>query len=546
MQPFSACVGRPHDFHHNLNKVPLTNDALTQTTYVFQEASSHSWRRYVTRLGHSELTDQTGAAGMSCAATLMRHPSKFEVTLVEKQTFCGGQATSIDIDNSRYGADFLNDGVQGGSGIFAHTFRFFKEQGFEASPVGLQISFGKGEDGFWSNVFSSKLISQYKKEIEKFGKMLKWMRRFEIIFALFPIWLSLKLFRFSTDFGDKMVYPLMALFLGTGNQTPYVSSAILERLFTDDNMKLWDYSPDTLLPNLPEMFTFPHLSNFYSTWRSSLEKAGVQFRNGHEVFQVVKRSSKGVTVKIQPVGVPEDAVEESFDDMVLAILADDAKRLLGSEASWLERNVLGSAKFFDDITVTHNDMEYMDKYYENVFDKNLASTPNNKKQEEQLEFANSSFKPMYYTHSYPEDRKRIEMTFDCTNYQHQFPKDVPRDRHVFQTIYLDKSHGHLWTKDEVNKDKIIKEKWWHQLGHNWTHYCKVVPWMMFLNGKHHTYFAGSWTLVNMHELAVISGMTVAYRLGAEYPFNSEDEEFGFKFFKLYLLLSHGTRYKPRS
>jgi hypothetical protein len=34
------------------------------------------------------------------------------------------------------------------------------------------------------------------------------------------------------DFGDKMVYPLITLFLDTGNQTANVSYAILERLST--------------------------------------------------------------------------------------------------------------------------------------------------------------------------------------------------------------------------------------------------------------------------------------------------------------------------
>ena len=42
----------------------------------------------------------------------------------------------------------------------------------------------------------------------------------------------LKMFHFSKDFGDKMVYPLVALFFGTGNQTPYISSVILVTVFS--------------------------------------------------------------------------------------------------------------------------------------------------------------------------------------------------------------------------------------------------------------------------------------------------------------------------
>jgi hypothetical protein len=158
-----------------------------------------------------------GAAGMSCAATLANHPSQFTVTVLERESFVGGQATSASLDSARYGADFLNDGVQGGSEIFGHTFRFFKMMGYEATEVKLQISFGKGKEGFWSNVFPSNLVQEFQSDIKKFGKVLKIVHYLEIVFALVPVWLMLRIFFFSKGFGDRMVYPLMALFLGTGS-----------------------------------------------------------------------------------------------------------------------------------------------------------------------------------------------------------------------------------------------------------------------------------------------------------------------------------------
>ena len=49
----------------------------------------------------------------------------------------------------------------------------------------------------------------------------------------------------------------------------------------------------------------------------------------------------------------------------------------------------------------------------------------------------------------------------------------------------------------------------------------------------------SFTVLNMHELAVTSGFAAAYRLGADYPFHGdEDCE---RLFRLYLGLSHGAR-----
>ncbi len=43
----------------------------------------------------------------------------------------------------------------------------------------------------------------------------------------------------------------------------------------------------------------------------------------------------------------------------------------------------------------------------------------------------------------------------------------------------------------------------------------------------------------MHELACVSGIAAAYRLGAEYQ---RFDRFAEDFFRKYLLLSHGVRY----
>lgn len=45
----------------------------------------------------------------------------------------------------------------------------------------------------------------------------------------------------------------------------------------------------------------------------------------------------------------------------------------------------------------------------------------------------------------------------------------------------------------------------------------------------------------MHELACVSGIAAAYRLGAKYV---AFDDFAEDFFAKYLLLSHGVRYRP--
>jgi hypothetical protein len=346
------------------------------------------------------------------------------------------------------------------------------------------------------------LVNQFSSDIKKFGKVLKVIKWTMPILGIVPIRIMLRIFFFSKGFGNKMVYPLIALFLGTGNQTANVSCAILERLFDDPNMKLWDYDSETLLPNLPTMVTFPNLHNFYEDWRKDLEAKGVTIRLNTDVTEILQRSDKGVVLQTRPfnpdtmegagehVGQPNQT--EIYDELVLCVLADDALRLLGKTATVKERFVLGGAQFFDDITITHSDGNYFRKHYETTFDPQLCAKPGSKAQEDQIAFAKgqkvgsddepSGFKPMYYTKSYNEEPEKIEMSFDCSNYQHQFRMDhsaeitpVSHENHVFQSIFLDKRNKHLWTIDEIDESTIIEKKWWHQLGHRWQHYVRVVP-----------------------------------------------------------------------
>ena len=341
-------------------------------------------------------------------------------------------------------------------------------------------------------------------------------------------------------------------------------------------MKLWNYDPDTLLPNLPQMVTFPNCNNFYRDWSNDLRSKGIDIRTSTDVTAIKSRSSKGVVLETAPFSAEKGKTDpkggqragghtgptsttEIFDDMVLCILADDAKKLLGKTSTWRERFVLGGAYFFNDITITHSDSDYFNKNFETHFKPELCAEPKSQQQRDQIAFAKNEidnresdgepagYRPMYYTHSYPQDMRKIEMAFDCTNYQHQFRQDHGADKppqhhtdHVFQSIFLDENHRDLWTIDGIDPDKIIMRKWWHQLGHRWQHYVRVVPGMMFINGKNRTWFAGSWTLVNMHEMACVSGIAAAYRLGADYEVF---DDFAEDLFRKYLLISHGVRYK---
>jgi len=512
-----------------------------------------------------------GAAGMSCAQHLSEHPDKFDVTIVDAVDYCGGQAFSIPLDKEKTGASWLNQGVQGGSYIFHHTMTMFARNGFWADPVKLQVSFGKGEQ-FWSNVYPTKLLEKHAGEVKRFFTMLKIVRALELFFALMPIKYLVKLFWFSAEFANSVALPMVALFLGTGNYAPEVPTMMLERLCTSETYGMW-YPPDkqSVASNLPPMVVFPNLSDFYQTWKDNLTKRGVKVRLSTEVTSVVKRDKTGVKVKIvkrtpardghnpNSAWVPDDIegskadadaeeIVEEYDEIVLCVLTDTAKRLLKPTITWNESRVLGGAKFANDITVTHQDTDYMKKHYENFYSEDLAVAHlNGKDMRTRCDFAKDNFKAMYLIRMYPQDLTKLEMCFDCTNYQAQFPPEVPFEKHVFQTIFLNKERdGHIWTRDEIDPSKIIREDWWHQLCHSYSHYLKVVPWMWSLQGRRHTRYAASWTLVNAHECACISGISAAVDLGADYPADLERDKFAFLSFRLYYLLIYGKWFRRRA
>ena len=162
--------------------------------------------------------------------------------------------------------------------------------------------------------------------------------------------------------------------------------------------------------------------------------------------------------------------------------------------------------------ITHEDLDYMEKYY----DINLKRND------------------QYFVRIDPTNPEKIDMSFNLSNYQ---PQLKVSSRTIFQTIFLDDSRSHLWSRDEIKNDKILLERWWRQMAHTWKHFAFTVPFMRFIQGKHSTWFCGAYTLFNTHEMAIMSGLAAAVRLGAEYPFIYD--KLATNQFDQYLKYSHG-------
>ncbi|GFH32904.1 uncharacterized protein HaLaN_32196, partial [Haematococcus lacustris] len=106
-----------------------------------------------------------------------------------------------------------------------------------------------------------------------------------------PIERLLRLWGFSNEFRHQMVFPLVALFFGTGNQTPQVASAVIARVFLDPDLRLFDYCPHRLLNSVPDMFAFPVLQHVFTTIAA---RSPYQLHCGRRLMRV-ERGPQGVT-----------------------------------------------------------------------------------------------------------------------------------------------------------------------------------------------------------------------------------------------------------
>lgn len=106
------------------------------------------------------------------------------------------------------------------------------------------------------------------------------------------------------------------------------------------------------------MKAFPRLSMVYESWKSCVEEQGrgsVKVILDREVTRIKRHSrSKGAievwsrptkgTNNDQEVVNPGEEDVETFDEIVFCTDADAALKILGNDASWLEKRVLGNVK----------------------------------------------------------------------------------------------------------------------------------------------------------------------------------------------------------
>ena len=442
----------------------------------------------------------------------------FDVELLERETRLGGVATTEFVGERVV----INDGVQGGTVSYANVARLMRECGVEEPRrVEARVSFGRGTTGWRNHGPPTALVEELREDIERFAKTLRAIERFEALYAFVSVERALRWHGHSKAFRDLVVYATTALFFGTGNCTKKVSSVLLARVFNDDRLRLYDYDPVRFMSEAPKMFAFPRFDEVYGKIGDEVRRRGGKITLGARVDKVERRSKRGVKVYFENANGEREVRE--CDRVIFACNTEQSKAMLdaGSGTSMMERMIFRNIEYFDDVSVTHSDEAYMKRHYEVAED----------------------VRDMYFIKSYEDDPSLCEMSFDLTAYQ-PFAEGTNGER-VYQSIFLNaKRDKARWTRDEIDPKRVMLVKWWRQFGHTVRHFTRAVPFWRFVQNKRRTLYAGSYTMVNTHEIAVISGLIAAYRCGAEYPF--ADDALASLQFDLYASIIHGIKRRRRA
>jgi predicted NAD/FAD-binding protein len=74
---------------------------------------------------------------------------------------------------------------------------------------------------------------------------------------------------------------------------------------------------------------------------------------------------------------------------------------------------------------------------------------------------------------------------------------------------------------QVNPNKIHNFKSWYHINHNLNFFTKSRN-SYLLQGLHNIYYSGVDFTANFHEHALLSGLIIAHKLGAGYPFKNDN------------------------
>ena len=384
-----------------------------------------------------------GAAGVATALSIISLQPNGNIELCERNDRLGGMAHSRTLPNG----EEYNYGVQGVHESFVYSLQMIalaqkiNKLIPDPKPASLSAQFMQSTGQYWntagggSRAFSANEISLFKELCTE----ASWA---EDVYSLLDITEACEDNNIESTLVQQAILPTLALFFGTGQKQGAVPASIASQVFGSEKstVQIFDLDYKNFITPRANMKALPPLGPVYTALLKLLRKYGVK-----------------VTLNCNE--LPDFS---NYDKVIICTQAEDAVRLLpvGHKAI----KVLQKAEYYNDVTVTHTDSNYMTRMFGDSGNFN------------------------YYM------RDTSMMGFSVHKYQQL---RTP----LYQCIYLN-------THDVPDDIKPIAIDPWRQFACTVQHLEECALKLHTVQGPH-IYFAGSYALVNSHEIAIMSGIRAA-------------------------------------
>jgi len=440
-----------------------------------------------------------GVAGLGAAWALHKHPDRFDITVFEANAAIGGNAMTVDMPQDNGSSIPFDISVTACIPTVYHNYvQFLKQHGIELVDTQFSYSVRYREDIYAHNFYSS-LRQQLKPEIDRFQKLLAFLKRFNALnksrskamamlnrFNYVSMGTILNLGRFSGDFRFKVLKPMFVNFLMATN--------------------VFDM-PASLFARYLDFFDIEKATPM-QTWnrgtRRVYESMAESFRNRihlNRSIKKVRRHSKHVVV--------EDAAGkiEQFDEVIFACNANQTLMML-AEPSRMESFLLSSIRYESELH-NHAIVHYDPTVLPDNPTRPLTTRSN-------------------HVDQYGARPDNYEITYIMHNQQ---PWVKQSDKPCLVTYN---------PISKIDSDKIIKTWWFQHIVHDVFHVSVLINMFRFIQGRNHSWHCGAHTLINSQETCFVSGLAVARQLGADYPFHDPE---AMKWFNFYGGLMFGWRFR---
>jgi len=440
-----------------------------------------------------------GVAGLGAAWALSKHPDRFDIRLFEANDRLGGNAITVDMPQDDGRSVCFDISVTACIPTVYHNYvAFMREHDIPLVPTRFSYAVRYRHD-VYAHDFNSRLRKQLQPEIEKFQKLLRFLKSVNVLsktrskligmlnpFNYVSMGTLLNLGRFSGDFRYKILKPLFVNFLMATNVFDMPASMFARYLDffdieTATPMQTWEQGTRRIYQAMSEPFR---------------DKVYL----GRPVKKVHRKGSHAIVEDVH-------GQTEQFDYVIFACNANQTLMML-DKPGFLETFILSSIRYESELhnhTVVHHDASVLP-----IDDTEPIATRSN------------------YIEQYGARPDNYEITYIMHNQQ---PWAKLSDKPCLVTYN---------PISKIDPGKVIKTWWFQHIVHDVFHISVLVNLFKFIQGRNRSWHCGAHTLINSQETCFVSGLAAARQLGADYPFKDQEAT---KWFNFYGRLMYGWRFK---